>query len=67
MAAFWERIKKHASRPAGLLGILTERSSLQEGLAANAVADIPFAIGSPETDRLLVVDRRWSADRFEHW
>jgi hypothetical protein len=30
-------------------------------------ADILYALGSPETYRLLVVDRGWSASRFEHW
>jgi AcrR family transcriptional regulator len=68
IAALWERNK--AQRFAGqraLLAILVGRSSLREGLAANAAADTLFAIGSPETYRLLVVDRRWSPDRFERW
>ena len=29
--------------------------------------DEVFAIGSPETYRLLVIDRGWSPDRFERW
>jgi AcrR family transcriptional regulator len=68
IAALLERNK--SQRFAGqrvLLGILTERSPLREGLDAKTAADIIFAIGSPETYRLLVVDRRWSADRFERW
>lgn len=68
IAALWERNK--AQRFTGqraLLAILVGRSSLREGLAANAAADTLFAIGSPETYRLLVVDRRWSPDRFERW
>jgi hypothetical protein len=28
-------------------------------------ADIMYAVGSPETYRLLVVDRGWSGSRFE--
>ena len=30
-------------------------------------ADVLYAIGSPETYRLLVEDRGWSAARFERW
>jgi hypothetical protein len=30
-------------------------------------ADVLYAIGSPETYRLLVVDRGWSGARFERW
>jgi TetR/AcrR family transcriptional regulator, regulator of autoinduction and epiphytic fitness len=50
-----------------LLRLLTQGNPLREGLTAKAAADILFAIGSPETYRLLVVDRSWSADQFERW
>jgi AcrR family transcriptional regulator len=50
-----------------LLRILVERGGLREGLTVKTASDIFFAIGSPETYRLLVVDRGWSADRFERW
>ena len=30
-------------------------------------ADVSHALLSPELYRLLVVDRRWSADRYERW
>jgi AcrR family transcriptional regulator len=68
ISALWERNK--AQRFAGqreLLRVLAAGGALREGLTARAAADILFAIGSPETYRLLVVDRGWSADRFEHW
>ena len=68
IASLWELNK--AQRFEGqrvLLRILTERSSLREGLRARAATDILFAIGSPETYRLLVIDRGWPADRFEQW
>ncbi len=68
IASLWELNK--AQRYAGqreLLRILTGRSPLREGLTAKAAADILFTIGSPETYRLLVVDRGWSADRWERW
>jgi AcrR family transcriptional regulator len=68
IASLWER--NQAQRFAGqreLLRSLTERAPLRHGLPATTAADILFAIGSPETYRLLVVDRGWSADRFERW
>lgn len=64
----WETNK--AQRFAGqreLLGILIGDGDLREGLTMNMAADILFAVGSPETYRLLVVDRGWSSDRFQRW
>lgn len=68
MASLWElnKAQRHAGQRA-LLRILTERAPLREGLPAKTATDILFAIGSPETYRLLVVERGWSADRFERW
>ena len=66
--SLWELNK--AQRFAGqgeLLRILMARGGLRAGLTVNSAVDTLFAIGSPETYRLLVVDRRWSADRFERW
>jgi AcrR family transcriptional regulator len=68
IASLWEQAK--AQRLAGqreLLRVLTERAPLRRGLPVAAATDILFAVGSPETYRLLVVDRGWSADRFERW
>ena len=68
IASLWELNKKQ--RLAGqrrLLGIVTERAPLRKGLTPKTAADILFTIGSPETYRLLVVDRGWSSDRFERW
>jgi len=68
IASLWELNK--AQRFVGqreLLRILTERNPLREGLTARTATDILFALGSPETFRLLVIDRGWSADRFERW
>jgi AcrR family transcriptional regulator len=68
MASLWELNK--AQRFTGqreLLRILTERAPLRQELTAKTAADVLFVIGSPETYRLLVADRGWSADRFERW
>lgn len=68
IASLWELNK--AQRFAGqseLVRILAARDRLREGLTVRTASDVLFAIGSPETYRLLVVDRGWSADRFERW
>jgi AcrR family transcriptional regulator len=68
IASLWEHAK--AQRLAGqraLLGILTEHAPLRHDLPATTATDIFFAIGSPETYRLLVIDRGWTPDRFERW
>jgi AcrR family transcriptional regulator len=68
IASLWERNK--AQRFAGqraLLRIMNRRTPLRHGLTAATATDVLFAIGSPETYRLLVIDRGWSADRFERW
>jgi AcrR family transcriptional regulator len=68
IAALWARGK--AERFAGqraLLEIVVGDGSLAEGLDLDRGADILYAVGSAETYRLLVVDRGWSASRFERW
>jgi AcrR family transcriptional regulator len=50
-----------------LLRIVVGTSAFRDGLDLDAATDILYAIGSPETYRLLVVDRGWSGDRFERW
>ena len=59
-----------AQRYAGqreLLRIAVGDSALQRGLDIESAADILYALGSPETWQLLVVDRGWSGERFERW
>ena len=68
VAALWQLNKEQRfGGQRELLGILIEGDGLREGLTKRTAADILFAIGSPETYRSLVVDRGWSADRFERW
>jgi AcrR family transcriptional regulator len=50
-----------------LLGIVTERTGLREGLTPEAALDVLFALGSPEMYGLLVGARGWSPARFEGW
>jgi AcrR family transcriptional regulator len=42
-------------------------SSLRPGLTSRAAADVVHALASPEVHHLLVVDRRWTRDRYERW
>ena len=50
-----------------LVRILGTGGGLRKGLSADVAANTLFAIGSPETFRLLTVDRGWSPERFERW
>jgi AcrR family transcriptional regulator len=68
IAALWQRGK--AERLAGqreLLRIVLGESGLRQGLDLATAEDILYAIGSPETYRLLVVERGWSGAQFERW
>ncbi|MEO5965852.1 MAG: helix-turn-helix domain-containing protein [Candidatus Limnocylindrales bacterium] len=68
IAALWESGK--ADRFTGqreLLRLIVGTSALRPGLDLETAADILYAIGSPETYRHLVVDRRWSGEHFEAW
>jgi AcrR family transcriptional regulator len=46
---------------------LARTSALRAGLRAADVADLVHALLSPEMYRLLVVDRAWTVERYEHW
>ncbi|MBF6604165.1 MAG: TetR/AcrR family transcriptional regulator [Chloroflexi bacterium] len=50
-----------------LLRIVIGGAALRAGLDLETAADILYAVGSPETYRLLVVDRGWTSSRFKRW
>jgi AcrR family transcriptional regulator len=50
-----------------LVRIIGAGGCLRKGLSVEGAADTLFAIGSPETYRLLTVDRGWAPARFERW
>ena len=50
-----------------LLRMVLGDADLRPGVDLDAAADIIYAAGSPETFRLLVVDRSWTGERFEAW
>lgn len=50
-----------------LLEIVVGPTGLRDGIDFETAADVLYAIGSPETYRLLVIDRGWTGSRFERW
>jgi AcrR family transcriptional regulator len=64
----WDEIE--ASRLAGqgrFAGMLGERGVLRRGLEVAEAADIVWTLCSLAVHDLLVVDRGWSADKYEAW
>ena len=54
-------------RQAGLIKLLEEKSALRPELTLAAARDILWTLTSYEIHRCLVVERKWSADRYEQW
>jgi AcrR family transcriptional regulator len=50
-----------------LLRIVIGETGLPAGIDLETGADVLYAIGSPETYLLLVVDRGWSPSAFQRW
>src|SRR5579859_5389064 len=46
---------------------LIQAGALRPGLKERDAADIVHALASPEVYRLLVTDRGWSGERYQHW
>ena len=46
---------------------LAGTGDLRPGLSIDEVADVIWTMNSPELYTLLVGERGWSADRFQHW
>jgi AcrR family transcriptional regulator len=51
----------------GIARSLARSSALRPGLRERDAADIIHALASPEVYGLLVIDRGWSAERYEKW
>ena len=67
-AAFLTRME-HGRRegPLHLLGPLAGTDAIQPGLSADDIADITFALASPDTLRALLTVRGWDRDRAQDW
>jgi AcrR family transcriptional regulator len=46
---------------------LAEAGALSPHLGERSAADVVHALASPEVYKLLVIDRSWTADRYERW
>jgi len=62
-----EKERLRYERQAGLIKLLEEKSALRPELTAAAARDILWTLTSYEIHRCLVVERKWSADRYQEW
>lgn len=46
---------------------LADKQALCPGMQVEEATDLLWALGSAELFRMLVVDRNWPPDRYEHW
>ncbi len=68
LAALWAEIGERRARNMRLLAEeLAQAGALREGISIDEAADVIWATNSSEFYTLLVHQRDWDADRFEHW
>ena len=51
----------------GIVNALAERGVLKPGVLAERATDLLWALVSAEFYRMLVVEREWSPEEYEHW
>lgn len=67
-AELLDELKQQRLRGQGEIArTLHRRGSLRPGLSARDAVDLVHALMSPEVYQLLVIDRRWSPDRYLQW
>ena len=68
IAALWARIGSefHALHRPLVEGLASDRA-LRAGLAVDAACDVLWTLNHPAVWQLLVVERGWSAARYEEW
>ena len=68
VANLWQRIQTdyHANQGA-IVERLHQRRHLRKGLDVEQATDILWTINHPNTWRLLVADRGWTAEQYEQW
>lgn len=64
---FAEYQRQRAAGQGAVAQRLARSRALRPGVRERDAADIIHALGSPELYRLLVVDRGWTAARYERW
>jgi AcrR family transcriptional regulator len=68
IAALWERIgTEYRANQGAIVESLKEKGALRSGLDADRATDILWTLNHPNTWRLLVSDRGWTADDYEQW
>lgn len=68
LAALWEEIAERRARNMRLfVGELATAGGLRPGVGIDEAADLVWATNAPEFYLLLVEERGWHPDRFEHW
>lgn len=50
-----------------IIAALVERGALDPSLEPSEAADVVYLLWSPETHRILTVERGWTSDRYEAW
>jgi AcrR family transcriptional regulator len=53
--------------PSGVVALLVAKKALRRGLDPEQAAATMFAVASYESYELLVTDRGWTPDDYEHW
>ena len=62
-----EKERLRYERQAGLVKLLEEKGALRPEINPAAARDILWTLTSYDIHRRLVVERKWSADRYEKW
>jgi AcrR family transcriptional regulator len=62
-----EKERLRYDRQAGLVKLLELKGALRPELTAAAARDILWTLTSYDVHRRFVVERKWSADRYEQW
>jgi hypothetical protein len=62
-----EKERVRYERQAGLVKLLREKGALRLEVSETAARDILWTLTSHDIHRRLVVERGWSADRYEQW
>jgi len=62
-----EKERLRFERQAGLVMFLKEKGALRSEVTAAAAGDILWTLTSYDIHRRLVVERKWSADKYEQW
>lgn len=59
--------RQRLSGQSRIVEALQQRSALANGLDPADAADTVYTLMSPEVYRILTVERRWPADRYQNW